>query len=96
LQQGQNSGVGHKTTTIFTTEDELYKAISDVIQEQNADQSTKEVLRYREALWAGYEALKKEGRISTEAILKIFRNVNNTKIGFRPPHALVIKRGQVK
>jgi Fic family protein len=39
---------------IFTTEDELYKAISDSAQEEKADPATKEVLRYREALWAGY------------------------------------------
>jgi Fic family protein len=79
---------------IFTTEDELYKAISDSVQEKNADVSTKEVLRYREALWAGYEDLQKKNRIDNTTILKIFQTVKNTNTVYRPPHALVvIKRG---
>ena len=40
-----------KTSTeienIFTTEDELYKAISDEKKERDANPSTKEVFRYR-------------------------------------------------
>ena len=50
-----------KTSTeienIFTTEDDLYKAISEAAGSENINPGTKEVLRYREALWAGYEAL---------------------------------------
>lgn len=42
---------------IFTTEDELYKAVSDTIKEKNANPATKEVLRYREALWEGYKRI---------------------------------------
>ena len=38
---------------IFTTNDELYKAITDSVKEEIASSATKEVLRYREALWAG-------------------------------------------
>ena len=43
---------------IFTTEDELYKAASETIRNELIDTATKEVLRYREALWAGYENLE--------------------------------------
>ena len=35
---------------IFSTEDELYKAISDTVKEKIENPNTKEVLRYREAL----------------------------------------------
>ncbi|WP_317170961.1 Fic/DOC family N-terminal domain-containing protein [Sphingobacterium micropteri] len=45
---------------IFTTEDELYKAVWDTIQEKNANPATKEVLRYREALWEGYKRIKEK------------------------------------
>ena len=38
---------------IFTTEDELYKAISDTAGKDKSNPATKEVLRYREALWDG-------------------------------------------
>ena len=41
---------------IITTHDELFKAFS--IQSKNLDSSLKEVLNYREALWAGYNMIK--------------------------------------
>jgi Fic family protein len=88
-----------KTSTaienIFTTEDELYKAISDSVQEEKADSATKEVLRYREALWAGYNDLKNKNGIDTKLVVKIFQQIKNSSLGFRSPQALVvIKRGQ--
>ncbi len=88
-----------KTSTeienIFTTEDELYRAISDSINEKRANPATKEVLRYREAMWAGYHSLKTEMRIDTRLIVKVFQQIKNTTNSIRPPHAMVvIKRGQ--
>ncbi len=88
-----------KTSTeienIFTTEDELYKAISDTINEEKANPATKEVLRYREALWAGYHSLRKEKTINTKLITKVFQQIKDTSAEIRPPHAMiVIKRGQ--
>jgi Fic family protein len=88
-----------KTSTeienIFTTEDDLYKAISDSIKEEKADVATKEVLRYREALWAGYHSMKETKTLNLESILSIFRQIKNTTSGIRPPQAnVVIKRGQ--
>ncbi|MCD4698075.1 MAG: Fic family protein [Bacteroidales bacterium] len=88
-----------KTSTeienIFTTGDELYKAISDTLREEKADPATKEVLRYREALWAGYHTLREKRIIDPDLIIKIFQQIKNTSSGIRPPQALVvIKRGQ--
>jgi Fic family protein len=87
-----------KTSTeienIFTTEDELYKAISDTVNEEKANPATKEVLRYREALWAGYHSLKKEKTINTKLIVNVFQQIKNTSTKIRPSHAMVvIKRG---
>lgn len=87
-----------KTSTeienIFTTEDELYKAISDTVKEENADPATKEVLRYREALWTGYASMKGNSTLDIPLILHIFQQIKNTSTGIRPPQALVvIKRG---
>ena len=87
-----------KTSTeienIFTTEDELYKAISDTTKEERADPATKEVLRYREALWTGYHEMTSTKAITRESIIKIFQQIKNTKSGIRPPQSLVvIKRG---
>ncbi len=80
---------------IFTTEDELYKAVSDAVKEENASPNTKEVLRYREALWAGYEHIAETKKIEEEAIIKIYQQVKNTRQRLRPPQSqVIIKRGQ--
>lgn len=80
---------------IFTTEDALYKAVSDTVQEDKANVATKEVLRYREALWTGYQLTKENSRIDLESILGIFRQIKNTSSGLRSLASLtVIQRGQ--
>jgi len=79
---------------IFTTEDELYKAVSDLIQEERADLATKEVLRYREALWEGFAKMNQKSSIDQEVIIGIFREVKNTNSSFRSPATqTIIKRG---
>jgi Fic family protein len=88
-----------KTSTaienIFTTEDELYKAISDTTNEERANPATKEVLKYREALWEGYAELENNGKINRDLIVKIFQQIKNTTAGLRSPQAqVVIKKGQ--
>ncbi len=88
-----------KTSTeienIFTTEDELYKAISDTYKESNINPATKEVLKYREALWAGYKELQINQTIDTNLIKRIFNQIKETTSGYRPPQAqVVIKRGE--
>lgn len=87
-----------KTSTeienIFTTEDELYKAISDKHKESIANPSTKEVLKYREALWAGFKELQVKKKIDAQLIKEIFNQIKETTSGYRPPQAqVVIKRG---
>lgn len=80
---------------IFTTEDELYKAVSDTVQEKHANPATKEVLRYREALWEGYKRIEEKGTIDMESVIRIFQQVKNTSGSIRPPQTLtVIQRGQ--
>ena len=63
---------------IFTTDDELYKAISETIREENATGAAKEVLRYREALWTGFYDMKKKGSISLDTMIKVFQQIKNT------------------
>ena len=92
LQEAQSSTA---IENIFTTEDELYKAVSDTIKEENANPATKEVLRYREALWGGYNTLLKNKKFDKSVAIKIFRQIKNTTQGIRSPQSLtVIKRGQ--
>jgi len=92
LQEAQSSTA---IENIFTTEDELYKAVSDAVKEQNTDPATKEVLRYREALWEGFRNLTDKGYIDKEVIVSVFQKIKNTTQGIRPPQSqVVIKRGQ--
>lgn len=80
---------------IFTTEDELYKAVSDTVRENEANPSTKEVLRYREALWDGYKHLIETDGFNLDTIIHVFQKIKNTTQGLRPPPSqTVIKRGQ--
>jgi len=88
-----------KTSTeienIFTTKDELYKAISESQKEAQANPATKEVLKYREALWAGFQTLQQNQRIDTVLIQRIFNKIKETSTSYRPSQAqVVIKRGQ--
>ena len=88
-----------KTSTeienIFTTEDELYKAISDTKRNEHSKPATKEVLKYREALWAGYQTLQDNSIINKALIVQIFNQIKETNSEYRPPQAnIVIKRGQ--
>jgi Fic family protein len=88
-----------KTSTeienIFTTEDELYKAISDTYKEGNINPATKEVLKYREALWTGFRELQESQKIETKLIKRIFNQIKETTSSYRPPQAqVVIKRGK--
>jgi len=88
-----------KTSTaienIFTTEDDLYKAVSDTVKEEHANAGTKEVLRYREALWQGYELISGKDLMDMECVIGVFRKIKNSSAGLRPPQSLTtIRRGQ--
>jgi Fic family protein len=79
---------------IFTTDDELYKAVSDTVTEESSNPNTKEVLRYREALWTGYAELTKKRKIEKSTIISIHQKIKNTKQGIRPPQSqTIIRRG---
>ncbi len=92
LQEAQSST---EIENIFTTEDELYKAISDTIKEEQANASTKEVLRYREALWNGFYSVLSNNELNTTTAIGIFQEIKRTRLTLRSPQSqVVIKRGQ--
>jgi len=91
----QEAKASTEIENIFTTEDELYKAISDSNKKENINSATKEVLKYREALWAGYKSLQENKKIDELLIKNIFKQIKETTAGYRPPQArIVIKSGQ--
>jgi Fic family protein len=91
LQEAKSSS---EIENIFTTEDELYKAVSDSVKEDAATPDTKEVLRYREALWAGYNLTREKGKLSIDTIIEVYQKIKNTNQSIRSPQSqVVIRRG---
>ena len=70
LQEAKDSST---IENIFTTNDELYKAFSSSNTSLNL--STKEVLRYREALWNAFSKMKSDNDYSQELAVDIFKTI---------------------
>jgi Fic family protein len=91
LQEAKSSS---EIENIFTTSEELYKALSDNTNLEKTNPATKEVMRYREALWAGYHEVKRTGEINQPIIIRILQKVKDTNQGIRPPQSqVIIRRG---
>ncbi|NVN93783.1 MAG: Fic family protein [Bacteroidetes bacterium] len=78
----QEAKISNAIENIFTTDDELYKAFSD--QNSEISGAPKEVLRYREALWTGYNYLKESKKFNLDYLIRIFQEIKQTKDGIRP------------
>lgn len=74
---------------IFTTDDELYRALSATGTEQVTGPA-KEVLRYREALWTGYAYLQESPDFTRDYFIRILREVKQTQEGIRPPFSQTV------
>ena len=65
---------------IVTTHDDIYKVLTESgYKEENA----KEVVDYRNAIWTGYEQIKKDGYINTNTIIKIQGIIEHNNAGIR-------------
>jgi Fic family protein len=69
---------------IVTTNDVLYKALASNIG--NIDPMAKEVIRHREAVWDGFNAMKKDSRLSTDLFIRMVQKIkeNTASIRNRP------------
>jgi len=78
---------------IFTTDDELYKSLT--YPEADLTVNAKEVLFYRQALWAGYQKIKETGEFNHELIIGIYQNIKQVNDGIRPSQTetVIKKRG---
>lgn len=87
LQEARDSSA---VENIVTTQDDLYQAgVSDNIRIINP--ATKEVLRYREAIFEGFEMVRKNKILSNNVIKKVQEKVKQNNSGFlvSPSKALV-------
>lgn len=78
----QEAKISSEIENIFTTDDELYKAFSDKNTEENSP--SREVLRYREALWSGYNYLSANNQFDQQYFIKIFQEIKQTTDEIRP------------
>lgn len=77
---------------IYTSNDELYQALA--VETTGMSANTREVLRYREALDSGLSSLNRNKKIDQDTILKVYRTLENTTQGYRPPTLqTVIRKG---
>jgi Fic family protein len=89
----QEAKVSSAIENIFTTDDELYKAYSDENTETTG--ASKEVLRYREALWSGFNFLERNKKFSHEYFIRIFQEIKQTTDSIRPDFlSTTIKQGE--
>lgn len=89
LQEAKTSSA---IENIFTTDDDLYKAYSDQATETTGP--SKEVLRYREALWSGYELLNNTGSFTQDYFIESYRVIKQASDGIRLPFSnTVIRQG---
>ena len=88
LQEAKDSSA---IENIFTTDDELYRAFSESTSEQ-VSEPTKEILRYREALWKGYYHLQEQNSFTLDYFIQTFQEIKQSGEGFRPVFSQVYIR----
>lgn len=85
----QEAKASSEIENIFTTDDELYQAYSEEGEDVMIKGAPKEVLRYREALWAGHDHLMNHAVFDLNYFIKIYRIVKQANDGLRPPSARI-------
>jgi Fic family protein len=77
----QEAKASSEIENIVTTNDALFKAYT--AKTSQVDPATKEVLRYREALWEGYNTLKQRPVLSTNLFVNIVQTIRENQSGIR-------------
>ena len=77
----QEAKLSSEIENIVTTNDELYRAFGH--DPERTDPATKEVLRYQEALWHGYDRLEQGGLLTTRLFIEIASIIKEHDTGVR-------------
>jgi Fic family protein len=76
----QEAKMSSEIENIVTTSDELYRAVADM--DGVLDGHTKEVIRYRQAIWYGYEAIAKRP-LTTTLFVELVRIIKQVELDVR-------------
>lgn len=89
----QEARLSSEIENIVTTTDELYRAAAN--PDESTDPQTKEVLRYRQALWHGFERVK-ERQICTNLFVEVVSKIRGVDMQIRrvPGTSLKTKSGE--
>ena len=85
LQEAKDSS---EIENIITTQDELYKAIST---QWKPDAHVKEVINYRQAIFLGYDLIRKQGFLKLQDIITIQSTIIENNAGIRSLPGTVLK-----
>lgn len=88
----QEAKASSEIENIVTTNDALFRAMATNVT--HVDPAAKEVLRYREALWQGYEALLKKQLLNTDLFIKLVKTITESDAGIRNRLGTVIENRQ--
>ena len=77
----QEAKASSEIENVITTNDALFQAFT--AKTSQVDPATKEVLRYREALWEGYDTLKTRPVLSTNLFVKVVQTIKENQAGIR-------------
>ncbi len=89
LQEARTSS---EIENVITTNDKLFEAFSSKLE--GIDPQTKEVLRYREALWEGHGTMKRRQILSTNLFIMIYNIIKKTTAGIRKTPGTRIADGE--
>lgn len=84
----QEAKASSEIENIVTTNDALFRAMA--ARSGTVDPATKEVLRYREALWQGYNRVKKTTRLNADLFVDLVRAITDDQRGIRDRPGTVI------
>jgi Fic family protein len=77
----QEAKASSEIENVITTNDALFKAFT--ASTSQVDPATKEVLRYREALWEGFNTLKSKSFLTTNLLVRLVQSIKKINAGIR-------------
>jgi Fic family protein len=86
----QEAKASSEIENVVTTHDELYRALGP--DDLSASPAAKEVLRYREALWRGYERIR-ERPFCTSLFIEVCQAIRRVEVGLRQVPGVRVARG---
>lgn len=84
----QEARASSEIENVVTTNDRLFEAFAS--SDRDYDPQTKEVLRYREALWKGFNVLKNGQTLSTDLFIELVKIIKETESSIRTTSGTVI------